>query len=168
MSDDVQIRVLVTSNGEQAYDVIIGYTANVAALRKEIGQEGFALVDSRTGNVLDDSVLLGGLVDSAGEVRLEMLPMAVEVVKAAAGPRGRKGSPRRARAPSAKSAGVGTTAVTILAVIGGLTVAFVAWKIYSWFRAKKGAQLTQDVPANAPGADRASAPPQPEKSAGRA
>jgi hypothetical protein len=158
-AEEVHIRVLVTSNGEQAYDVLIGYTANVAALRKEIGQSGFALVDSRTGNVLDDSVLLGGLVDSAGEVRLEMLPMAVEVVNAAAGRKGRKGSGSGSR-PSAKSANAGTTAVTILAVIGGLTLAFVAWKIYSWFRAKKSAQLTQDVPANAQGAEKASAPPQ--------
>jgi hypothetical protein len=154
-ASDVQIRIKVSSEGEVKHEVLMPYTSNVAALRTQIGQEGLGLVDRRTGNVLDDSVLLGALVDSLGEVHLEMLPMPVEVIQAQrSAPSGRRKMKRRA---SAKS--VGSTSVSILAVIGGLAVAFVLWRLYSMYQTWRTAAKTEVIPANSPAAETASAPP---------
>jgi hypothetical protein len=157
-ADEVKIRVKISSAGQEVHDLVMPYTSNVAALRVEIGQQGFALVDSRTGNVLEDSVLLGGLVDSMGEVRLEMLPMSVEVVSPAAGGKQARRAPSASRKVRSKNAG--TAAVSVLSIIGGIAVLFVVWKIYSWYRTWKKAKQAEMVPASAPGAESGSAPPQ--------
>jgi hypothetical protein len=143
----IRIRILVHVDGEVRHDIILPADATIAEVRNEIGESALALVDSESGNVLADSMLLSMLVSSKGELHLDLLPGVVPRAGAASEPRKTSFTDR---------------VLGLLTTIGFLTIVYFGFKAFHKFKAWRENAKSPTVsatPAPAPGVAPASPPP---------